>query len=52
MADDNEFMANVSIEESSEYLSRKEIGFSIHYSIFSPFPDLELVYPYLSCFSL
>lgn len=52
MADDNEFMANVSIEESSEYLSRKEIGFSIHDSIFSPFPDLELVYPDLSGLAL
>lgn len=52
MADDNEFMANVSIEESSEYLSRKQIGFSIHDSIFSPFPGLELVYPDLSGLAL
>ncbi len=52
MADDNEFMANVSIEESSEYLSRKEIGFTIHDSIFSCFPDLELVYPDLSGLAL
>lgn len=51
MADD-EFKVSVSIEESSEFLSRKEIGFSIHDSIFSPFPDFELVYPDLSGLAL
>ena len=52
MADDNEFKVSVSIEESSESLSRKEIGFTIHDSIFSPFPDFELIYPDLSGLAL
>ena len=45
MAQDNEeFTVRLSIEDGSESFPQKEIGFCVRDSIYSPFPEIEVVY--------
>lgn len=49
---ENEFTVKVQIEDGSESLPRKELGFTLHDSIFNPFPDLNLIFPDVSGLAL